>query len=235
MSDMFQMTSPDLIRLESLFRKAPKKMQAVVAGVLNSQAFGLRTRILKTLHKEMTIRAPGFVKGRVRVVKTRSGPINAMESEAGSIFGDRFDGWKTQQFGTASERKRVHTRFSRGGNWRGKVRQKLRSKQSNPLWQMSDFNIDNAKNEKHRMIIFLQMLDKRNIKDRFAFPGQLGKMNKNIFKMVRGKVKGVSHRSNEVAKTRRIRWMDKSIDLLNKEVNPQKLWEKNVKFIFKLR
>ena len=235
MSDIFEMSFTDLITLQRLFNKAPKKMERVGSGVLNSQAFGLRSRILKVIDNEMSIRAPGFVKGKVRVVKSRPGPINSISSESGSIFADRFTGWIEQQFGTESKRKRVHTRSSRGGRWRGKVRQGLRSRQKNPMWRLSDFNIINAKNKKHRLIIFLQMLDKRKIKDRFSFPGELGKMRPTVFRMINGKIRGVYNPSNKVRDTKRIRWMDKSIDLLNKELNIQRLWEKNIKFVFKLR
>ena len=233
MSDIFETSSPDLISLVRLFTKAPKKMQRVGSGVLNSQAFGLRTRMLKVLDKELTIRSPGFVKGRVRVVKSRPGPINSIQSESGSIFADRFTGWKEQQFGTESKRDRIPTRFSRGGTWRGKMRQGLRSRQKNPMWRMSDFNITNAKNKQHRLIIFLQILDKRNIKQRFSFPGVLGRMQPVVYRMVGGKIRGVYNPPKR--ETKRVRWMDKSIDLLNKEVNLQQLWVKNTKFIFRLK
>ena len=235
MADAFEMSFGDMIKLQKMFNRAPKKMQRVVSGVLNSQAFGLRSRILKVIDNEMTIRAPGFVKGRVRVVKSSPGPVNSAASEVGSIFADRFTGWKEQQFGTESKRKRVHTKFSRAGRWRGKVRQELRSRQKNPIWRMSDFNITNAKNKKHRLIIFLQMLDQKKIKDRFSFPGSLGRMNPVVYAMKGGKIRGIHNPSHRVRDTKRIRWMDKSIDLLNKELNIQQLWEKNIKFVFRLR
>ena len=110
-AQMFSMSKKDLNLLTGLFKKSPRKMAQVASGVLNSEAFGLRTSILKTLDKEMTIRSAGFVKRNVRVVKARTGPINSIEAEAGSVFADRFTGWKEQQFGTKPDRERVATRF----------------------------------------------------------------------------------------------------------------------------
>lgn len=235
MSEMFSMSTPDLKLLAKLFRKSPRKIQRVAAGVLNSEAFGLRTTILKTLEKNMTIRSPGFVKSRVKVVKAKPGPINNLESDAGSIFSDRFSGWIEQQTGRKSARDRVPSKFSRGGTWGGRMKPSLRSRQKNPLWRMSDFDIDNAKNKKHRLIIYLQILDKRKIKQRFYFPGRLGKMNEKVYKFQSKKIRGIYNPVGQVSQPRRFRWMDKSIDLLLKEVSPQQLWEKNVKFIFRLR
>lgn len=233
-SDAFQMSSPDLVLLERLFRKAPKKMQAAGSGVLNSQAFGLRMSILKTLEREMTIRSVGFVKGRVRVAKAKSGPINSIEAEAGSIFGDRFDGWRAQQLGTKSERKVVHTKFSRGGSWAGKVFSRHRNTKQNPMHKISDFNITNAKNKKHRLIIYLQMLNKAPRK-RFLFPGRLGKMKPGAYKRVAGNMRGVWTPRSMVSETRRIKWMDISMKSFRRELNLQQLWDKNIKFMFRLK
>jgi hypothetical protein len=225
----------DLKALARLFKKSPRKMAQVASGVLNTEAFGLRTSILKILDKEMTIRSPGFVKSRVRVVKARIGPINSIESEAGSIFSDRFSGWKEQQEGIESERDNVPTRFSRGGSWQSKMRLSLRSRQKNPLFRMSDFNITNAKNKKHRLIIYLQILDKRKIKQRFFFPGSLGKMRPTVYKRQGQKFRGIYNPKRKLKKTTRIPWMDKSIDLLLREVDPQAIWERNVKHVFRLK
>lgn len=234
-SEMFSMSTRDLKALTGLFKKSPLKMGKVAAGVLNTEAFGLRTSILKTLDKEMTIRATGFVKSRVRVVKAKTGPINSIESESGSIFSDRFSGWKEQQFGTESKRDSVPTRFSRGGSWQSKMRMSLRSRQQNPLFRMSDFNISNAKNKKHRLIIYLQILDKKKIKQRFFFPGSLGKMNPTVYKRQGQKFRGIYNPKRKLKKTARIPWMDRSIDLLLKEVDPQSVWERNVKHVFRLK
>ncbi len=234
-ANTFSMSTGDLKALARLFKKSPRKMAKVASGVLNTEAFGLRTSILKILDKEMTIRSSGFVKRNVRVVKTRTGPINSIESEAGSIFADRFSGWKEQQFGTESDRESVPTRFSRGGSWQGRMRASLRSRQKNPMWRMSDFNITNAKNKKHRLIIYLQILDQRKIKQRFFFPGNLGKMRPIVYKRRGQKFRGVYNPKQKLRKTARIPWMDKSIDLLLKEVDPQAIWERNVKFVFRLK
>jgi len=232
--DIFQMSAPDLILLRRMYKKAPKKMQRVVAGVLNSEAFEMRPIILKTIDKDMIIRSPGFVKRHVIVNKAIPGPINNQQSEAGSIFGDRFTGWEEQQFGDKGKQKSVSSRFARGGQWQGKIRQKLRRKQSNPLWRPSDFNIRNAVSEKHRLIIFLQILDQRRIRDRFYMPDRLGQMEGGtIYKMQSQKIKGVYRKKTR--KSKRTRWMDRSIDILLKEIDILKVWEKNVKFVFKLK
>ena len=234
-SEIFSMSTKDLKALARLFKKSPLKMGKVAAGVLNTEAFGLRTSILKVFDKEMTIRSPGFVKSRVRVVKARTGPINSIESEAGSVFADRFDGWKEQQYGTKSQRKLVPTKFSRGGDWSGKVKSGFRSQPKNPMWKISDFGISNAKNKKHRLIIYLQILDKQKKGKRFFFPGSMGKMNAGIYKNMDGSIRGIKNPRSRVAATRRFKWMDKSLVKLRKEINPQETWERNVKFVFRLK
>lgn len=232
--NIFQHSAPNLILLKRLYKKAPKKMQKVTAGVLNSEAFTLRTSILEVLKKEMIIRSPGFVKKNVRVVKAKPGPVQNQVAESGSIFADRFTGWKEQQTGETGKQKSVASKFARGGSWQGRIRPSLRRRQSNPLWRSSDFNIRNASSEKHRMIIFLQILDQRKIKDRFFMPYSLGRMNAGAIFQIRGrKIKGLYRKKTK--KTRHIKWMDKSIDLLLKEVNILKLWEKNIRFVFKLK
>jgi len=232
--DIFEMSAPDLILLRRMYKKAPKKMERVIAGVINSEAFAMRPIILETLDKDMIIRSPGFVKKHVVVNKAIPGPIKNQIAEVGSIYGDRFTGWEEQQFGDKGKQKSVASKFARGGQWQGKIRQKLRRRQSNPLWRPSDFNIRNAVSEKHRLIIFLQMLDQRRIKDRFFMPDDLGKMRGGVvYKMQSRKIKGVYRKKTR--KSRQTRWMDRSIDILLKEINILKIWEKNVKFVFKLK
>lgn len=235
--NIFQHSAPDLILLRRLYKKAPKKMQKVTAGVLNTEAFTLRTNILQILKKEMIIRSPGFVKKMVRVVKARPGPVQGQVAESGSVFTDRFTGWKEQQTGEIGKKKQMASKFARGGSWQGKVRQGLRRKQSNPMWRPSDFNIKNAKNTKHRLIIFLQILDQRKIRDMFSMPfesGDLGDMRGGvIYNMKSSKIRGVYRQRWKGPE--RISWMDKSIDLLLKEVNILKLWEKNIRFVFKIK
>lgn len=231
-TDAFSFSATDMILLRKMFKKAPMKMRRVTAGVLTGQAFAMRPVIFKVLNKEMEIRSPRFVRSKVRVEKARSTTINAQSSKAGSIFSDRFTGWKEQQFGKESKEAKIYTRFSRGGSWAGKVRPKLRRRQTNPLWRPSDFNI-RARSEKHRLIIFLQMLDKKKITDRFFMPDKLGRMQRGIYKMERGRIRRVS--KDEFQKPRKIAWMDKSIDLLLREVNIKELYADNVRHVFKLR
>lgn len=232
--NIFQHSAPNLILLKRLCEKAPKKMQKVTAGVLNNEAFTLRTSILKVLKKEMIIRSPGFVKKNVRVVMAKPGPVQNQVAESGSIFAARFTGWKEQQTGEYGKQKKVASKFARGGSWQGRIRPSLRRKQSNPLWRPSDFNIKNSSSEKHRLIIFLQMLKQRKIRDRFYMPRGLGQMDGGvIYKMQSSKIRGVYRKKTK--KSRQIKWMDKSIDLLLKEVNILKLWEKNIRFVFRLK
>lgn len=232
--DIFQMSAPDLILLRRMYKRAPKKMQRVVAGVLNTEAFEMRPIILKIIDSDMIIRSPGFVKKHVVVSKAVPGPIRNQQAEVGSTFGERFTGWEEQQFGDKGKQKSVASKFARGGQWQGKIRQKLRRQQSNPLWRPSDFNIRNAVSEKHRLIIFLQMLNQRRIKDRFYMPDRLGEMTGGaVYKMQSGNIRGVYRKKTR--KTSVTRWMDRSIDFLLKEINILKIWDKNVKFVFKLK
>lgn len=233
MAEEFQMSNRDLKLLIKLFKRAPLKMGAAGARVLNSMAFELKNINYRVLDKELTIRSPRFVKSRLRVNMARTGPINSIEAEAGSIYGDRFTGWKEQQEGGKPDRERVHTRYARGGTWHGTVRQKLRSRQKNPAWRMSDFNIKNAKNKKHRLIIYLQILDKKKIKDKFVFPGSLGRMRPTVYQMSNGKVRGVYNPTGKAPAL--VPWMDKSIDILLREFNPGTVWAQAVKYIFRLK
>lgn len=231
-ANTFSMLTEDLKALARLFKKAPLKMAKVASGVLNTEAFGLRTSILKILDKEMTIRSHGFVKSRVRVVKARTGPINSIESETGSIFSDRFSGWKEQQFGTPSKRKRVGTKLSRGGEWQGKMKSGFRA--NSKMHFPSDFNIENAKNKKHRLIIYLQIIDKRG-EESFFFPGSLGKMNAGRYIRRDNTFRGVWNPKSKVKATERVKWMDKALFDLKSTIDPQQTWERNVRFVFRLK
>ena len=230
-NDSFSFSAADMILLRKLFKKAPRQMRRVVAGVLNGQAFAMRPVIFKVLNKEMEIRSPGFVMGKIRVQKATATAINTQSSKAGSIFARGFTGWKEQQFGEESDTQKMYTKFSRGGGWKGKVQGRMRG--NTKLWRPSDFNIKNANSERHRMIIFLQMLTAREITDRFLMPTRVGKMKNGIYRMERGTIKKV--RKDESYKPHKIDWMNKSIKLLEREVNIKELFANNVRHVFKLR
>ena len=230
--DEFQFSAPDLINLRSLWKRAPKKMRAVSAGVLNSQAFALKKIILRVLDDEIIIRRSGFVKRQVKVDKARSVPIDRQVAEAGSVFAKGFDGWEELEFGDRGKQKFVATRFARGGGWEGRIKPRFKVNRANPPKRISDFRIENARDKQHRLVIFLNIM--RTRKESFAIPRKIGAMEpgtKYIFN--NGRIKSISRPKTK--KSRRIKWMTKSINLLTREVNILKLWEKNFKFIFRLR
>ena len=230
-NDAFSFSATDMILLRKMFKKAPRKMRRVTAGVLTGQAFAMRLVIFRVLNKEMEVRSPGFARKNIRVEKARASTINTQSSKAGSIFARGFTGWKEQQFGKESKEAKVYTKFSRGGSWKGKVKQKFRS--NTKLWRPSDFNIKNATGERHRMIIFLQMLEARSITDRFLMTNRVGKMKIGIYRMERNTIKKI--KKDELHKPRKIDWMNKSISLLQREVNIKELYADNVRHVFKLR
>ena len=231
-NDSFSFSSADMILLRKLFKRSPRQMQRVTAGVLNDQAFQMRPVIFKVLSRNMEIRDTRFAKSRIRVDKARPTSINSQSSEVGSIFSDRFTGWEEQQTGKQSKGAKVYTKFSRRGSWSNKVRQNLRRRQKNPLWRPSDFNIK-AKSERHRLIVFLQMINSKRITDRFFMPDKLGRMTRGIYTMNKGKIRKIVE--DKFQKPHKIAWMDKSIDQMLRSFNIKKSYAENVERVFRLR
>lgn len=124
----------DLTAIDGLrkwYGKQPKLMQRASAMLLNRFAWGTRDEAVRQISSHMVVRNDRFVKGRLRVTQTRTGtPIAQQRSVAGSVATNRFTGWKEQEYGTRTARKRVSTLASRNGSIQNQMRGPARLKRS---------------------------------------------------------------------------------------------------------
>lgn len=158
---MFEFTAGDLINLRRFYKRAPKMFGRAVVGMLNNVAFEARVELLKTIGSQMNIRNPRFVAAHMKVQKAKGSDISRAVSVVGSVGGARFTGWVEQETGQTDTRNRVYGLFARGGDENKKVSVGRTRKTSNRILRMSDFDIDNAVSDQHRVVIFLQMIDQQ--------------------------------------------------------------------------
>lgn len=116
------------------YRDQPQLLKRVTADMLNEFAFSTRTRALGVLNREMTIRNPKFVKGRLRVSKARPhARIGNQRSITGSVAKDRFTGWVEQESGQKTLRNRQSTLAGRKGDQKKQMRHVVRLKPKNDV------------------------------------------------------------------------------------------------------
>lgn len=122
--------------LRQWYRNCPRKMQIACSRMLNNFAFGVKDQVPKTIAQLMIVRNPRFVSSRIRVTKTSSAtPIPNQKSITGSVAipsgtagRGPFSGWKEQELGTRTDRKRVATLAARSGDKRKQMRPGVRLK-----------------------------------------------------------------------------------------------------------
>lgn len=107
--------------------EAPREFTAISAEVLNAHAFGTRKLAIREIFKQMTIRNPGFVRSRIRVVRASMfAPFSLQQSEVGSVETERFSGWAEQETGQKSEMKRSPTLAARRKDKKKRISSLLR-------------------------------------------------------------------------------------------------------------
>jgi hypothetical protein len=122
--------------------------RAMAAQILNDLAFEFRSDAPKVIGEHRKIRAPGFIKSRFLVEKTKPGPIGVMFAKAGSIKSDRFSGFG-EDYGedkTGRSNRSIGAN-ARGGDMAGKAKPQNRLTAATP--SIDDFaDIKGAPNQR---------------------------------------------------------------------------------------
>lgn len=115
MQAMFDIKAQDMIRLRSMYKRAPREFAKAIARTLNDVAFGVRQENLGVINRRMTVRNPRFVASRIRVERAKTATSN-MHAVVGSVRSPRFSGWEEQESGGAPSRHRVVSLMARKGD-----------------------------------------------------------------------------------------------------------------------
>lgn len=225
MRTLFDIDVRAMRRFEKLMKRIPKELTRATAGMLNSFAFGTRAASLQIIQRRMIVRNPRFVKSSIRVDKARGGmPINRQRSEAGSIQRARFSGWREQETGESSNRRRVAELFARGGDKRRQVRPSLRMKSANQFMSPDDFR---GKTQEHRVIVMLQILERKRWRRPFIIRDH-PKFTPGLYKFHRRKLRMVQTFKPGNREPKRVRWMTGGRRLFFRQANIKQLWTQNL-------
>ena len=196
-----------------LYRKAPRKVPRVAAGVLNSLAFETRAEALNILASRLTIRKPAFARRHMRVDKARTtAALSSQRSTAGSIARGSFTGWVEQQDGDKGNRTHFATIAGRRGSEGNVVPNRFRLGKDYPAQGDT------------RLGVFLAMMARR--------PGRKPFVLKNgLFKFVGKKKIRMLQGFQKPKKVKRLAWMTMARRNAVASNPTQKLWARQVKFI----
>jgi len=169
----FQFKEGDIRTWNQFHRDFKKAHRFARVGTVNNLAFKTRENVLGELKRTMTIRAPGFVRGSVKVQKAS---LRKPVSEAGSIKRERFSGWIEQETGKRTDRRRVQTRAARLGNWKRKVAPRFRLKPSAKFIKPADVGLSN-----NQIVAFLQTLNRKKYRQPFFLPVRYKRLQRGLY------------------------------------------------------
>jgi len=233
MSDMFRVSTTDLIRLQKKLRKDPIAFKKASASLLTSFAFGTRTESVRVFKTKFTVRNERFVKGKLRVEKASpKDDIDKQRSVAGSISGPRFSGWAEQELGTTTKRTRVGNRFGRRKDWSKQLEGRARLKPNQNFPDPEDFNIK-AKNETHRLTVFLLILNRQKRKQSFIIPKKFNKFKKGLYRFKGKRIQRLQNFEPKKVQPKRIRWLTQARENFFSGANIPRMWEKAISRFFR--
>jgi hypothetical protein len=138
--DIFRVEKSDIPQLIKFLKEYPKEIRFGTASVLTSLAVKTKQLNEKEISGSMIIRNPGFIKANLQYKKAiPSHNIASQMSEAGSVKKANFSGWKEQETGAESRKKRAATLAARDGNIRNVVKTKYRFKAGNKFYRPQQF------------------------------------------------------------------------------------------------
>ena len=234
MADLFKVSARDLLDFERLMRKNPARFRFATASVLNTFAFGTRTKSEDIINAKMNVRNKRFVKGRLRVIKADGKlSINKQQSEAGSVATSRFSAWKEQEEGTATKRTRVGTKFGRSGDWNKQLQGQARLKPNQKFVSPSDIVIKNVSNRSHRMTVFLNIMQRRKKRQSFLIPRAYKNFKKGLYRFKRGKIERLQSFEPKRAQPKRLKWLTMAREQFMSSANIPQIWKGATRRIFK--
>ena len=108
--------------LEAFVRQAPAKFARALSLMVNQAAWDMRGEMESSIGRLMMVRRPSWVRRNLWVSKARVGSREPVAVVGSVRRGDKFEGWRAQQFGSPADRGRVPTLIARSKSKRKVVR-----------------------------------------------------------------------------------------------------------------
>lgn len=243
-ADIFNFESPDLVNLQTWYRRAPKRFSRAVTGVVNSLAFQARSQAVKNIQAGTITRNPRFVSASMRVEKARnSSSLNRIVSQMGSIDlsrKGRSSGFEELEIGSQSTSHRVPTLFARaGGNAQKKVSPAVRFNKFSKFHKHKQFR-GRAKTKQGQVAAMLKAIRTRRAQNKpFIIPagltGRMAGMTPGIWKRKGQSLQLANPFKGKRGKTKRLAWMLGAVTEVSKRGNLRKIWRKEIDFMLRLK
>lgn len=228
---MFDLDDRDLLRLKSVYQRAPREFAKATAGMLNTFGFKSRDASLDIIQQRMIVRSRGFVKSSVRVQMTRKDiPTNEQEVIYGSLDRPRFTGWVEQETGKRDPRRRTPMTFARGGDKRKRIKSGLRMKPGRTFRSSSEVKgID----DHHRAVVMLQIaFRQKGRRTPFLLKGHRTLPN-GLYQIRSGSLHLVQSFEDPKTAIKRVRWMSGGVRRMSKQIDIRQLWGSELNRIFR--
>jgi hypothetical protein len=234
MPNIFNMDKKSQQQLLKFARKFPKEFQFSSASILTSQAFELRKSITHTLQDEFEIRNKRFMNSSVRVQKaSKSQKIDKQVSWAGSVHKNRFSGWIEQELGISSDTDRVQTEDSRkGGSYAGQVRPKYRMNKAGGFKRAGEFSSKRNKTKRQQTIAMINAAKKSKKPFIVDKDSGISQLEAGVYDFIGKNLRRVQT-FGQPWKPKRTRWMEKSLNRLDRTFNLKNAWGKELTFRMK--
>lgn len=228
---MFHVSQGDLVKFQSFLKKAPSRFAKATGSTINDFAFGTMNTSSEVIREKMNVRAPGFLTSHLRVAKSnRRLPMSGQKSEAGSLSGPRFTGWREQQTGEKTARQRVINLNARiGQSMRRRVRGKNRIRAGSDFQRFRNFQGGSPNQRSTKM---LQALDRKRWKEPFYLTRKRG-VQPGVWIFRRRKLTPLH--LFKVSQPRRIRWLSIAVERYFQRQPIERTWASNAKFALKIR
>ena len=243
-ADIFNFESPDLVNLQTWYRRAPKRFNRAVTGVVNTLAFQARSQAVKNIQAGTITRNPRFVSASMRVEKARNASsLNRIVSEMGSIDlsrKGRSSAFEELETGSQSPSHRVPTLFARaGGNAQKKVSPAVRFKNISKFHRHKQFR-GRAKSKQGQVAAMLKAIRTRKAQNKpFIIPsgltGRMAGMTPGIWKRKGQSLQLANPFKGRRGKTKRLSWMLNAVTEVSKRGNLRKIWRKEIDFMLRLK
>ena len=237
--DMFGFSSPDLKALEKWAKSRPIEFGRAAAGVVNSLAFDGRKAAIDILTKGTTTRNKGFVKSSIRVTKARPRTdLSKIISTVGSVDlskAGRSTGFEELERGTQSKNDRVPTLASRTSGAKSKqVRRRVRFNKLSSFHRHTKFP---GKTKQAKVASMLRQIRSRSVERKpFIIPRGMGSgFVPGVYELQGKSVVLVNPFNGRRAKTKRLAWMDRTIQRVASPADIKRLWKDEADRLYKLR
>jgi hypothetical protein len=235
---LFEVDLSELRVYACFCKQVPKVIARAAGSLLNEFAFGTRVESFYEIASRMTLRNPAFVSSRLRVTKSGySLPISSQISIMGSVAiapGAKskggFSGWKEQEYGTATKRRRTINLLARAGSKSAIVLSKARLKPSKHFISYEDIRLRGKTSAQLQNIVMMQMLSRAHSRQPFIIRNKMG-MTPGLWMFVDDKPRLLQ--MFEGKQPHKIPWIIAARMRYFREHNTQASWSKALGYAFK--